>query len=225
MTLAAVVFDLDGVLVDSEGVWNAARQEVALSHEGQWTPDAQRAMMGMSSTEWAAYMHDQLDVALAPEQISELVVARMRNLYKEHLPLLPGAAEAVRSLARRWPLGLASSANRYIIELVLDLSGLADCFAVTVSSEEVPHGKPAPDVYLEAARRLDVAPEECLAVEDSTNGIRSAATAGMTVVAVPNRDYPPAPEALALAHVVLESLTGLPRRLADINGGSSNVES
>jgi HAD superfamily hydrolase (TIGR01509 family) len=180
--------------------------------------------MGMSSTEWAAYMHDQLGVALAPGEISDLVVAQMGKLYEQHLPLLEGAREAVMALAERWPLGLASSSNREIIELVLDLSGLADCFAVTVSSEEVPHGKPAPDVYLEAARRLHVTPPECVAVEDSSNGIRSAAAAGMTVLALPNRDYPPAPEALALAEDVLDSLTELPGRLAPDGAGSSDPE-
>jgi HAD superfamily hydrolase (TIGR01509 family) len=177
-------------------------------------------MMGMSSSEWAAHMHDELGVSLAPEEISDLVVARMRERYEERLPLLPGARETVRALAGRTPLGLASSANRSIIELVLGLSRLSACFAVTVSSEEVARGKPAPDVYLEAARRLDVSPTACVAVEDSTNGIRSAAAAGMTVFAVPNREYPPAPESLALADGILSSLAELPDRFAAWSEGN-----
>jgi HAD superfamily hydrolase (TIGR01509 family) len=209
MKVLAVIFDLDGVLIDSEGVWNAARRQVALQHGGRWSPEAQREMMGMSSREWSRYMHDQLGVALSPERISETVVSRLEQLYREHLPLLPCARETVIALGAIWPLGLASSANRPIIELVLDLSGLRECFAATVSSEEVPHGKPAPDVYLEAARRLGVSTAGCVAVEDSANGIRSAAAADMTVVAVPNREFPPDAGALALADDVLDSLEGL----------------
>jgi HAD superfamily hydrolase (TIGR01509 family) len=204
-----VIFDLDGVLIDSESVWNAARREIALANGGRWPDDAQRAMMGMSSTEWSAYMHDELGVAMAPELISQAVVSRLERRYREQLPLLPGAREAVARLSRVWPLGLASSANRAIIDLVLDVAGLAERFAATVSSEEVGGGKPAPDVYVETARRLGADPSRCVAIEDSTNGIRSAAAAGMTVIAVPNRDFPPAHEALRLAGDVLESLAGL----------------
>jgi HAD superfamily hydrolase (TIGR01509 family) len=207
--LSAVVFDLDGVLIDSEGVWNAARKQVALEHGGRWPADAQRVMMGMSSTEWSAYMHDELAVTLGPEEISETVVARLQELYRVHLPLLPGARETVISFSGHWPLGLASSANRPIIELVLELARLSDRFAATVSSEEVAHGKPAPDVYLEAAHRIGVDPKRSVAVEDSSNGIRSAAAAGMRVIAVPNREFPPTDEALALAEEVVGSLEEL----------------
>ncbi len=209
MAIEAVVFDLDGVLIDSEAAWNTARKEVAGSYGGRWLDDAQTEMMGMSSTEWSSYMHDRLGVELSPEEISAAVVSRLEELYSKCLPLLEGARETVIALARVWRLALASSANRPVIELVLDLAGLARAFATTVSSEEVARGKPAPDVYLEAARRLDAAPSSCVAVEDSSNGIRSAATAGMTVIAVPNREFPPSPDALALAHDVLDSLTQL----------------
>ena len=221
MRPAAVVFDLDGVLIDSEGVWNEARREVALAHDGHWAQDAQRAMMGMSSTEWSAYMHDRLGVSLAPERISELVVAALQEHYRRRLPLLPGAVETVQSLSRRWPLGLASSANRPVIELVLSLSGLERCFSATVSSEEVARGKPAPDVYLEAARRLGVQAAACVAVEDSANGIRSAAAAEMKVIAVPNREFPPSPAELELADEVLGSLQELdPARVEWVAAGT-----
>jgi HAD superfamily hydrolase (TIGR01509 family) len=209
VTVRGVIFDLDGVLIDSESVWDAARREVALANGGRWPDDAQRAMMGMSSTEWSAHMHDELGVAMSPELISEAVVSRLERSYRERLPLLPVARETVTALSRVWPLGLASSANRAIIDLALDVAGLAEQFAATVSSEEVPHGKPAPDVYLEAGRRLGIEPSECVAIEDSTNGIRSAAAAGMTVIAMPNRDFPPAPEALSLASDVIDSLAAL----------------
>jgi HAD superfamily hydrolase (TIGR01509 family) len=200
---AAVVFDLDGVLVDSEARWDEARRAVVDAEGGAWRPEATRAMMGMSAPEWSRYLHDELGVALAPPDVSAAVVARMADGYRRELPLLPGAVEAVRALAARWPLGVASSANRELIELVLREAGLGGAFAAVVSSEEVARGKPAPDVYLEAARRLDVAPGRCVAVEDSANGLRAAAAAGMAVVAVPNPHFPPGPEALALADAVV----------------------
>ena len=219
MGIAAVIFDLDGVLVDSEGVWEAAREEVARGHGGHWSADAQRAMMGMSSTEWSAYMHEELGVKLPPQQISDLVASRLEDRYRRELPLLPGAREVVTSLASQWPLALASSANRSVIDLVLDQAGFRDCFAATVSSEEVARGKPAPDVYLEAARRLDASPERCVAVEDSSNGLRSAAAAGMLVVAIPNREFPPSEETLAAADVTLNTLSDLSaERLKTIAG-------
>jgi HAD superfamily hydrolase (TIGR01509 family) len=207
--IAAVIFDLDGVLIDSEQLWDEARRDVVRERGGTWRPDATRAMMGMSSLEWSRYMHDELRVDMAPEEISTAVVERLERLYRERLPLYPGAAETVAAVAERHRLGLASSANREIIDLVLELGHLRRFFAATVSSEEVPRGKPAPDVYLEAARRLRVAPELCAAVEDSGNGIRSAAAAGMTVIAIPNRDFPPDDEALGLASAVLSSLVEL----------------
>jgi HAD superfamily hydrolase (TIGR01509 family) len=207
--IEAVVFDLDGVLIDSEQVWVAAREQLVRERGGRWHDGDQRDMMGMSSNEWSRYMHDELELAEPPEEINNEVVRRMSDLYREHMPLLPGAREAVARLAGRWPLGLASSSNRPIIELVLELAGLTGCFRVTVSSEEVGRGKPAPDVYLEAARRLGCAAERCAAIEDSHNGIRSANAAGMCVLAIPNRDFPPDGEALALADRVLESLDEL----------------
>jgi HAD superfamily hydrolase (TIGR01509 family) len=209
VSVAAVVFDLDGVLVDSEQVWDDARRELVADRGGTWTDDATRAMMGMSSLEWSRYMHDELGLDLEPAAISAAVVEKLEQLYRRELPLLPGAREAVRALAARWPLGLASSSNREIIDLVLELAGLTDAFAVTVSSEEVARGKPAPDVYLEVARRLGVVPEACAAIEDSTNGLRSAASAGMTVIALPNAAFPPADDALRLASAVIASLDEL----------------
>jgi HAD superfamily hydrolase (TIGR01509 family) len=209
VSVTAVVFDLDGVLVDSEQLWDRARRELVEERGGVWHEDATRAMMGMSSPEWSRYLHDELQVDLEPAEISAAVVAKLEQLYREQLPLLPGARAAVLALAQRWPLGLASSANREVIDLVLELAELGDLFAATVSSEEVPRGKPAPDVYLEAARRLGVAPTDCAAVEDSTNGLRAAAAAGMRIIALPNRTFPPAEDALQLADVVIGSLDEL----------------
>ncbi|HEY4427033.1 MAG TPA: HAD family phosphatase [Solirubrobacteraceae bacterium] len=205
----AVVFDLDGVLIDSEVVWNEARRALTESAGGHWREDAQRAMMGMSSVEWSRYMNENLAVPMPAQDISAAVVTGVERLYRRRLPLVPGAREAVLALARRWPLAIASSANRRLIDLVLELAGLDRCFEASVSSEEVPRGKPAPDVYLEAARRIAHPPDRCAAVEDSGNGIRAAARAGMSVLAIPNREFPPEPDALAEADVVLPSITEL----------------
>src|SRR5712691_1026708 len=188
---AAVIFDRDGVLVDSEQVWDEARRQLVDEIGGRWSDTATRDMMGMSSTEWSRYMHERLGVPLEPAAISEAVVQRLLAIYERELPLLPHARETVEQLAQRWMLGLASSSNRPVIELFLDRSGLRWAFAATVSSEEVERGKPAPDVYLEAARRLGVAPADCVAIEDSTNGIRSAVGVGMRTIAVPNPHFPP----------------------------------
>jgi HAD superfamily hydrolase (TIGR01509 family) len=207
--LEAVIFDLDGVIVDSEHVWDAAREALARERGGRWHEGAQRDMMGMSSVEWSRYMHDVIGLKDPPEEISAEVVRRLETTYREELPLIDGATEAVARLAQRWPLGLASSSNREIIDLVLDLSDLDRFFRATVSSEEVQRGKPAPDVYLEAARRLGTSPERSAAVEDSRNGILSARAAGMRVIAIPNTRFPPDEEALAAADAVIPSITGL----------------
>jgi HAD superfamily hydrolase (TIGR01509 family) len=187
-----VIFDLDGVLVDSEDLWDRSRRELAEQAGRPWPAGATEAMQGMSSTEWSAYLHDEVGVPLEPGVINERVVARLLGHYRDQLPAVPGATDAVRRLASRWPLGLASSSNRPVIESVLDLLGVGDLFRVTVSSEEVARGKPAPDVYLEAARRLDARPGACAVIEDSANGIRAGLAAGMRVVAIPNPQFPPA---------------------------------
>jgi HAD superfamily hydrolase (TIGR01509 family) len=205
----AVVFDVDGVLLDTEELWNDARRQITEERGGRWRDDAQRAMMGMSSPEWSKHMHDVLGVPDPPEEISAEVVERLESLYRERLPLVPGALEAVRRIGELWPLAIASSSNRPLIDLFLELTGTSGMFRATVSSEEVARGKPAPDVYLEAARGLGVEPTSCAAIEDSENGIRSAAAAGMRVIAIPNRVFPPSDEALSVAHAVLRSLDEL----------------
>lgn len=207
--IAAVVLDLDGVLVDSEQLWDGVREDLARERGGRWHERAQQDMMGMSSAEWSQYMHDVIGLAEPPEEINAEVVERLLARYRKSLPLLPGAVAAVERLAACWPLGLASSSNREVIDAVLELAGITECFRATVSSEEVGRGKPAPDVYLEATRRLGFDPALCAAVEDSRNGIRSAHAAGLRVIAIPNPHYPPSDDALALADVVLQSLDQL----------------
>ena len=207
--IGAVVFDLDGVIIDSEQLWDEVREGLARERGGRWSEQAQADMMGMSSTEWSRYMHKVVGLPEPPEEINREVVRRMLARYSEHLPLIDGAVGAVKRLAARWPLGVASSSNRKLIDHVLELSGLAPCFKVTVSSEEVELGKPAPDVYLEAARRLGAEPSHPVAIEDSASGIRSAHAAGLHLVAIPNRAFPPPADVLALANVVLASIKEL----------------
>jgi HAD superfamily hydrolase (TIGR01509 family) len=207
--IEAVVFDLDGVLIDSEPVWEQVRRQVVAEHGGHWAPGAQQRLMGMSTGEWARYLGQDLGVGLPPETIAALVVDQMKARYAEHVPFLPGAVGAVRRLAARWPLGLASSSPPVLIDAVLDGAGLRECFAVAMSTEEVAHGKPAPDIYLAVTGRLGHPPRRCAAVEDSANGLRSAVAAGLRVIAVPQPKYPPGAEALGLAALVLPSLTGL----------------
>jgi len=203
------VFDLDGLLLDSESAWDGGRRALAAEHGRPWPEDATAAMMGMSAPEWSAYVRDRVGVPLAPEDISARVVAHVLDAYGERLPLLPGADEAVARMADRWPLALASSSNREVIDRVMATSGWGEIFRTWVSSEEVGRGKPAPDVFLEALRRLGVPPAEAAGVEDSHNGILAARAAGLRVIAVPNHEFPPGPEALAAADVVLGSLDEL----------------
>jgi HAD superfamily hydrolase (TIGR01509 family) len=205
----AVIFDLDGVVVDTEPVWERERRAFVAESGGRWPADAQRRLMGMSTPEWAAYLCAEAGVGMPPDDVAQRVIERMARSYAATLPLIPGAADAVRRIGSRWPSAVASSSPRVLIETVVREAGLADCLRTVVSSEEVAAGKPAPEVYLEAAARLGVDPVACVAVEDSSNGLRSAAAAGMAVVAVPQPDYPPDSDALALAAVVLGDITGL----------------
>ena len=207
--ISAVVFDLDGVLIESEPLWDEARREVVAEHNGTWREGATAAMQGMSSPEWSSYLRDDLGVDLAPDRIVDLVVDKLFARYDRRLPLVPGATAAVRRIGQRWPLALASSANRVVIDKVLAVAGLRDAFQVTLSSEEVPRGKPAPDVYIEVVRRLGPAPSDCAAVEDSANGIRSAVAAGLHVVAVPNHDFPPPDSVLVTAAAVVPGVEQL----------------
>ena len=209
MSVAAVVFDLDGVLVDSEQAWDEARRMLVAQRGGMWREGATRAMLGMSAPEWSRYVVEELGVPMDPSDVDAAVVDELLAGYGRRLPVLPDARAAVERIAAAYPLGLASSSNRRVIDVVLRELGVAERFAATVSSEEVGRGKPAPDVYLEAARRLGVDPRGCVAIEDSENGIRSAHAAGMRVVAVPNEVFPPGEEALGLAALVLPGVAAL----------------
>ena len=207
--IQAVVFDLDGVIIDTEEVWEEVRRGYVAEWGKQFLPDTQSRMMGMSTPEWAGHLSHEVGVPRTPEEVAQDVLARMAERYREALPLIPGSVEAVRRIAARFPVGLASSSARILIDQVLATAGLTEVFKVTLSTEEVPRGKPFPDVYLTAADRLGLAPQTCAAVEDSSNGLRSAAAAGLAVIAVPHGVYPPAADALAVASLVIDDLNDL----------------
>ncbi|MDT8910508.1 HAD family phosphatase [Amycolatopsis sp. PS_44_ISF1] len=209
----AVIFDLDGVLVDSERTWDEVRRAVVAGHGGTWRPEATRAQQGMSTPEWAAYLVDVLGARLTPEEIARVVVDEMAERYAAGPPVIAGAAETVRAIAARVPVAIASSSPPELIRTFVAACDLAELVPVAVSSEEVGAGKPAPDVYLRAASRLGVAPAACSAVEDSTNGLRSALAAGMAVYAVPNPHFPPDPAVLAEAAAVVHDIRELPAAL------------
>ncbi|ATE57835.1 MULTISPECIES: HAD family hydrolase [Actinosynnema] len=198
----AVVFDLDGVLVDSERTWDEVRRAFAAEHGGVWPAEATAAMQGMSTPEWGDYLVREVGVRLSAEEAARGVIAEMARRYEQGPPVLPGAVEAVRAVAERWPVAIASSSPPVLIQAFLEAADLGELVRVAVSSEQAGAGKPAPDVYLLAARGLGVEPGRCAAVEDSTNGLKSARAAGMAVYAIPNPDFPPAPEALEGAVVL-----------------------
>jgi HAD superfamily hydrolase (TIGR01509 family) len=207
--IRAVVFDLDGVLIDSEPVWEQVRRGLVAERGGHWAPDAQRKLMGMSTPEWASYLSADLGVGLPAAEVAREVIDRMAARYTEHVPLMTGAVDAVHRFAARWPLGLASSSPPALIETVLKSADLRSCFSVVMSTEQVAHGKPAPDIYLAVTAALGIAPADCAAVEDSSNGLRSAGAAGLRVIAVPQASYPPEADALAQASLVMPSLAEL----------------
>ncbi|WFE19585.1 HAD family phosphatase [Solwaraspora sp. WMMD937] len=207
--ISAVVFDMDGVLIDTEPVWEQVRRDYVAGAGGRWLPDAQQRLMGMSTPEWAGYLDADLGVGRGADRVADEVIDAMAARYRAELPLIPGAIEVVRDLAGRFPLALASSSPRRLIEQVLATAGLTEAFRATVSTEECAAGKPDPEVYQVAARLLGVPPGRCLAVEDSSNGLRSAVAAGLVAVAVPHPAYPPAADALAGATLVVDRLDEL----------------
>ncbi len=209
-SIQAVIFDMDGVLLDSEQIWDRVREAYVREFGGEWHARAQQDMMGMSSREWPVYMHERLGVEKSPEEIDRDIVERVLAVYREDgFPIMPGAVQAVQRLAERWPLGLASSSDRPVIDGVMMSTPFGPCFTVTVSSEEVARGKPNPDVYLRAATALGCEPSRCAGIEDSHNGILALHNARMRAVAIPNAHYPPQPEALRRADVVLGSISEL----------------
>lgn len=216
----AVVFDLDGTLIDTEPLWDEVRRDLAAQDGVDWPPEATRAMMGMSTPEWSGYLADVVGLRGDADDCARRTIEGLAARYRKDLPLRPGAVEAVERMAARGPVGLATSSPRLLIDAIVSALHLEDAFAVTVSSEEVERGKPAPDVYLEACRRLGAVPARSVAVEDSHAGIGSAAAAGMAVVAFPHEFETPNEATLAQAAAVIASLDELTPQLVDRIAGA-----
>lgn len=204
--IEAVIFDMDGLLVDSEPVWDQARRDMATQAGVDWNRDDHRACMGVSTHEWAAYMIRRLSLAMTPQQVAEAIIARMVERYKQQIPFLPGALAAVDLAAQHYPTAVASGSPRLLLDTVVSSPELRGKFQVVLDSDGLAAGKPAPDVYLETARRLGIAPERCVCLEDSANGITAGKRAGMAVIAVPDPRFPPSRSTLEQADVVLNSL-------------------
>jgi len=208
-SIEAVIFDLDGVLIDSEEWWDQIRHGLAIENDIEWPVDATRLMQGMSTQEWSAYLADTVGIPGNAADVASTVISKMAQRYAAELPLIPGAVEAVKNIAAHWPVAIASSSPRQLIDVVLAESGLSDVVRTSMSTEECAAGKPSPIVYESVVQRLGSTPARTVGVEDSSNGLRSASAARLIVVAVPNPTYPPASDALALADAVVNNLTEL----------------
>ncbi|MBE7549986.1 MAG: HAD family phosphatase [Anaerolineales bacterium] len=205
--IEAVIFDMDGLLVDSEPVWDKARKGMAEAVGKDWNEADHQAVMGVSTQAWADYMINRLELSLSPQEVQDRIIARMIALYQMGIPYFPGAVEAVQVTAQHYPTALASGSHRALIDVVAADAALRGKFQVILSADEVGAGKPAPDIYLETAKRLGIKPERCVCLEDSGNGILAGHRAGMKVIAVPDPRFPPAPEKLNLADLILPSLS------------------
>lgn len=206
----AIVFDMDGTLTDSEEEWDVVRRGLAEADGVAWPDGATQAMMGMSTPEWSTFLVETVGIQGTPEEAAQRTIDGMADAYRAgRIPLLHGAVDAVHRMAEIAPLAVASSSPRVLIEVGLDLLGVRDLVGVTVSTEEVERGKPHPDGFLAAASQLGVDPATCVAIEDSTNGVKSALAAGMKTVVVPPRFHPPAADVLERAHAVIDDLDAL----------------
>lgn len=206
MPIEAVIYDMDGVLVDSEVYWDKSRIEFARDRGLVWTDEFQRLAMGRSTVGWARVMQEKLALDEPIDAIIAEMKARVIAHYEARMPARPGALESVAHIKRHFRVGLASGSPTDIIKAVLRITGLDQLFEVMIYGDEAPRGKPAPDIYLEALKQLGVAPAVSLGIEDSANGLRSLRAAGMFAVAAPSPDYPLPDDVLALAHAHITTL-------------------
>lgn len=205
--IEAVIFDMDGLLIDSEPFWDKARSSMAAKAGKDWNKDDHKAVMGVSTSEWVGYMISRLELVMSPKAVEQKIVAEMVTLYQRQIPYLPGAAEAVALSAAKYPTGLASGSPRSLIDTVTGDKALKGKFKAILSSDQIEHGKPSPDIYLATAKMLGARPKNCVCLEDSGNGILAGKNAAMKVIAVPDSRFPPGAEKLHAADVVLESLS------------------
>lgn len=203
----AVIFDMDGLLIDSEPCWNEARSIMAAKEGIVWNEDDHNAVMGVSTHAWVSYMIERLSLDISPKVVEETIVKTIRELYSRRIPFFPGAEQAVALSSDHYPTGLASGSPQSLIDTVTGARSLRGRFQAVLSGDRFPQGKPAPDIYLAAARTLMVQPENCVCLEDSGNGILAGKNAGMKVIAVPDQRFLPSDQILSKADVVLGSLT------------------
>ena len=207
MPIEAVIFDMDGVIVDSEEYWWQSRVEFAEKRGLTWSFDDQRSAMGRSTIEWARVMQERLALDMPLEAIMREVIAGINARLEARLPVLPGAVEAVQASAAAYPVALASGSPTSVIREVMKLTGLDQVFRFTVFGDDMQNGKPDPEIYLTTAQKLGVDPARCLGIEDSGNGLRALKAAGMYAIAVPSPGFPLSDDLLALADRTLGSLT------------------
>ena len=218
LPVAAVVFDMDGVLIDSEVIWRRVRDAYAAEVGRGWSDDDQAAMMGLSTPDWSTRMRQRLGIThLSAAALADEIVRRVARAYADDVPVRPGAAAALEALAARWPLALASGSPRPLLDAAMAATGFARHFKSLLSGDEVVHGKPHPEIYLRTLDRLGVPASRAVGIEDSANGLRALRAAGMRAIATPCPEFPLPPEALALAQAHLDSLEALtPARVAGL---------
>lgn len=210
----AVIFDLDGTLIETEPAWDGVRRGLAADAGLPWPEGGTQAMMGMSTPEWAHFLVETVGLPMSDEEAARVTIERMAAHHAAGVTVLPDAVESVMRMADRYRVAVASSSPRVLIDAAVSALGLSGVFEATVSTEEVERGKPAPDGFLRAAELLGVEPGWCLAIEDSTNGVLSALAAGMKVVTVPPAFHPPSSDVLART-TVLDTLEGLTVELVE----------
>lgn len=204
--IKAVIFDMDGLLIDSEPCWDKARFNMAARAGVNWNKEDHKAVMGVSTHEWVSYMIERLSLKLPPKEVEETILDNMKQIYSRNIPFLPGATEAVSLSNSHYPTGLASGSPRSLIDTVINSPPFNNKFEVALSGDMFSKGKPSPDIYLEAARCLGIPPEHCVCLEDSGNGILAGKNAGMKVIAVPDPRFMPSEKKLKNADIVLDSL-------------------
>lgn len=207
---------MDGLLIDSEPVWNAARSQMAAEHGVSWTRDDHFNVMGVSTVEWIQYMVDRIGLTMPPDQVEETVIGHMVAMYEDGIPFRPHAVEKVQWMASLYPSCIASGSPRQLIDIVAQDRRIAPYLEFTLAADEVGRGKPHPDIYLETARRLGIEPQHCLCIEDSPFGILSGARAGMKVIGIPDPEMPLSAEQSQHAHLILRSLAHLTPEALDI---------
>lgn len=210
MQVQAVVFDMDGVVIDSEVVWQRVRTAYAQEFGRQWTQEDQVAMLGRSTPDWSAQMRARLGLQhLSDKDVAQAIIGRMLKAFAHEVPFRPGALEALQAIAGKYRVGLASGSPRVLVDCVLQHGNIAHCFQSVLSGDDVQHGKPHPEIYLRSLEKLGCAPVAAVGIEDAPNGLRALRNAGMWAIAAPCPEFPLDAESLSLAHRHISSMTEL----------------